>query len=635
MRLSTKIFGLTLILFLICMVVMQVVGQSMISSNMHNVLDKIQESMVEIKKDSARDLLGEIKIAAGGALLPGETTKFEHLNRLQSEALKELQEFTFINDKRIVEMSSDPKRIGAKIPEEIWEQAEKTKKLVDREDSNYLELYSPLHVTPDLVRFYPNWKVGSMYGLLYVKFGKEKIQKVIQNSQETYSQAMGLVRSTNIIMAIVSLLVVGVALFWIVRTGITIPIQRAVGLAETIRAGDLSQRLNIKTKDEIGQLGAALDKMADGLEQKAKLAQTIARGDLTSDVELASEKDILGHALREMTASLNSIIGQINDVAIQVANGSREISDASQQLSQGATESAASIEEISASMTELGTQAKTNAENAAQANRLAASAREGADRGNASMTSMVKAMEEISESSKQIAKIIKVIDDIAFQTNLLALNAAVEAARAGRHGKGFAVVAEEVRNLAGRSAKAARETADLIEGSVKKVQAGTEIANATAEALKEIVAGITKVTDLVGEIAAASNEQAQGVSQVNEGLAQIDKVTQQNTATAEETASAAEELSSQSAQLRRLLDRFRLKGHPSSGSEYSGAMPASGRGVTPPPSAPMTRQLSAATPPVGGGGWGGVSHPPAAPSSDRVVKPSDVIALDDTEFGKY
>jgi methyl-accepting chemotaxis protein len=195
------------------------------------------------------------------------------------------------------------------------------------------------------------------------------------------------------------------------------------------------------------------------------------------------------------------------------------------------------------------------------------------------MSAMTEAMDEISRAGSDISKIIKTIDEIAFQTNLLALNAAVEAARAGQHGKGFAVVAEEVRNLAARSAKAARETADLIEGSVAKTRNGVEIAGETATALDEIVNGIGKVSDLVAEISAAGREQAEGIGQVNTGLGQIDQVTQQNTANAEESAAAAEELSGQAEELRRLLQRFRLDNQENSGMQVpnkvtSRAMPA-------------------------------------------------------------
>jgi methyl-accepting chemotaxis protein len=210
-------------------------------------------------------------------------------------------------------------------------------------------------------------------------------------------------------------------------------------------------------------------------------------------------------------------------------------------------------------MTEMGSQVRHSATNADQANALATAAREAAGNGNLQMQQMVAAMSEINLAGQSISKIIKTIDEIAFQTNLLALNAAVEAARAGQHGKGFAVVAEEVRNLAARSAQAARETAEIIEGSVKKAENGAQIADQTAAALAKIVSGVTRTADLVAEIAAAANEQAQGIAQVNQGLGQIDQVTQQNTANAEQSAAAAEELSGQAAQLQQLLQQFKLQ----------------------------------------------------------------------------
>jgi methyl-accepting chemotaxis protein len=352
--------------------------------------------------------------------------------------------------------------------------------------------------------------------------------------------------------------VLSVLLGFGITRAIVKPLNKAVTLAGDISIGDLSQRMNYRSEDELGSLAQSLDNMASSLEQKAELAQKIAQGDLTSRITIASEKDVLGKALQLMISNLNEVLGDVNNAAVQIAAGTSQVSDSSQSLSQGATEQAASLEEITSSVTELAGQTKANSENATQANRLAMEARQTAETGNSRMQGMVTAMSDISHSSKEIAKIIKTIDDIAFQTNLLALNAAVEAARAGRHGKGFAVVAQEVRNLAHRSAKAAQETTTLIEGAVKNVENGTLILNQTAEALNEIVTRAKNVANLVEEIATASSEQAQGISQINQGLAQVDQVTQANTANAEETASAAEELSSQAAQMQVLVSRFKL-----------------------------------------------------------------------------
>jgi methyl-accepting chemotaxis protein len=260
-----------------------------------------------------------------------------------------------------------------------------------------------------------------------------------------------------------------------------------------------------------------------------------------------------------MTSDLNDILHQVQVACDQIATGSAEVADSSQSLSQGATESASSLEEIAASMNQLTAQIKQNAEHASEAKGLSEKASRSAAEGNTHMHEMVGAMAQIDEAGQSISKIIKVIDEIAFQTNLLALNAAVEAARAGQHGKGFAVVAEEVRSLAARSAKAAQETADLIEGSVEKTRNGAQIADKTAESFEEIVAEINKVSALVGDIAAASDEQAQGISEINVGLGQIDQVTQQNTASAEEGAAASEELNGQAMQLRELVGRFTLR----------------------------------------------------------------------------
>ncbi len=325
-------------------------------------------------------------------------------------------------------------------------------------------------------------------------------------------------------------------------------------MIDDLEKGNLDSRLRLRRKDEIGRIAAAMDGFADNLQGEVLAAfQKLAEGDFTFEA-----KGVIAQPLAQANAALVGVMSQVQAVAEQIAEASAQVSDASQSLSQGATESAASLEQISASMTELASQTRHNAENAGQASQLSGDTRQAAAGGEL-MTELVEAMEAIDRASADISKINRVIDDIAFQTNLLALNAAVEAARAGQHGKGFAVVAEEVRNLAARSAKAAEETAPLIESAGEKTRNGSELAARISKALQEIVAGAIKAADLIGEIAAASNEQSEGIGQVNQGLGQIDQVTQQNTANAEESAAAAEELAGQADRLRQMLGRFRLK----------------------------------------------------------------------------
>lgn len=290
-------------------------------------------------------------------------------------------------------------------------------------------------------------------------------------------------------------------------------------------------------------------------------ANKIAEGDL--DIEIKGEsKDeigILKNSFKKMAANLNEVIKNINFAADQVAMGSKQIADSGVILSQGASEQASSIEELTASLEEISSNTKFNADKSNEGNKLTEEVKNSANEGSSHMKEMLESMDEINAASENIHKIIKVIDEIAFQTNILALNAAVEAARAGQYGKGFAVVAEEVRNLAAKSADAAKETTYFIENSIKKSERGTRIVHETAEAFDKIVKGVIEVDNIVREIAAASNEQAAGLEQIKGGIIQVSAVVQQNSTASEESAAASEELSSHAELMREQVKRFKVK----------------------------------------------------------------------------
>ncbi len=370
--------------------------------------------------------------------------------------------------------------------------------------------------------------------------------------------------------AILGSVLFSMAIAFFMAAKISAPLVRTVAVIEEMEKGRLDQRVGLVRTDEVGRMAESLDAFADSLEHEVlDSLEKAARGDLTFDIEPRDEHDKVRGSIRKLSQDLNGMITGIRSGGESINAGSDQVAQAAQSLAEGATESAASLQEISASMTEMANQTRTNAESAREANTLSTGTQTAAVDGNEKMSRMIEAMNQIDTASQEISKIIKVIDDIAFQTNLLALNAAVEAARAGKHGKGFAVVAEEVRTLAQRSAKAARETTDLIERSAQFTQAGGVTATETATALAEIVEKATLVSGLVETIATASHEQAGAFTEINNGLAEIDRVTQANTATAEQSASAAEELSSQSREMHHLLARFRLHAGQDTGSGFT------------------------------------------------------------------
>ncbi len=348
-------------------------------------------------------------------------------------------------------------------------------------------------------------------------YGEEKKGMIRQTYEESSKLHEELRRRLIAIIAGGALL--GLLIGFAISRMISRPLARAAAALKKVAEGDFTQELQVDSKDEVGQLSAAVN---------------------------------------DAVARVRKTLTDVAQVSTDVSSASQELSAAAQEISSGAQEQASSLEETAASLEEITSTVKQNADSAAQANQLAGAAREVAEQGGAVADGAVAAMGGITEASKRIAEITGTIDEIAFQTNLLALNAAVEAARAGEQGRGFAVVAAEVRNLAQRSATAAKEIKGLIADTARRVEGGSEQVGQSGKSLREIVTSVKRVTDIVGEIAAASKEQATGIEQVNTAVTQMDQVTQSNASQTEELTATAESLAAQAAQLQSLIAQFKL-----------------------------------------------------------------------------
>jgi methyl-accepting chemotaxis protein len=347
-----------------------------------------------------------------------------------------------------------------------------------------------------------------------IKFNKDLGDTEIKAMKDSVASA-----HVGILICIVLAVLLAAVIALYITRGITQPIGMAVATLERVAEGDLTASLNVESKDEIGQMANALN-------------LTIER--------------------------LNSTLREVADSAANASSSSQQLAAASESIAGGAQEQAASLEETSASLEQITSAVRQSADNAQQASQLATSSKEAAEKGQQVVASAITAMTEINVASAKISDIISTIDEIAFQTNLLAVNAAVEAARAGDEGRGFAVVASEVRSLAQRSAVAAKEIKVLIQDSLRKVEAGSTLVNRSGETLLGIVGSVKRVTDIVGEIAAASGEQSSGIEQVNQAITQMDQVTQSNSAQTEELSGTAQALSEQATNLMDLIATFTL-----------------------------------------------------------------------------
>ena len=345
--------------------------------------------------------------------------------------------------------------------------------------------------------------------------------------------------------------------------------EKEIGnLVHAVADGKLDQRLSLEGKTGFFEilatgLNGLVTSVADVVSELNRLVQGANDGDLTRSMELQGKTGLyvsIGTGVNSLVGNMARVVSEVKGMAAQVQMGAEEISRGNTNLSQRTEEQASSLEETASSMEQMTSTVKQTADNAGQANQLAMAARQQAEKGGAVVSNAVAAMGGINAASKKIADIIGVIDEIAFQTNLLALNAAVEAARAGEQGRGFAVVATEVRNLAGRSATAAKEIKALIQDSVAKVEEGSRLVDESGKTLEEIVNAVKKVTDIVAEIAAASREQSSGIEQVNKAVMQMDEGTQQNAALVEQAAAASQAIVEQVISLNTLVARYQVRG---------------------------------------------------------------------------
>lgn len=337
------------------------------------------------------------------------------------------------------------------------------------------------------------------------------------------------------------------------------PIHKLSDVARGLAKGNVNQQLIRESNDEFGDLTDDFISLMVNVKKQAEAAKRMAEGDLTIDYYPVSEQDVMGHAIKTMMDDNNENLGVINDAASKMVAGVQEIAVASNSLAEGSAQQASAVEEITSSIEGIADTAYVNAEDASKANELVKATKDEAVQGNEQMKQLIAAMNDINEASENISKIMKIIDDISFQTNIIALNASVEAARAGVHGKGFAVVAEEVRSLAGKSAEAAKNSAEMIEDAIKKIQVGSNMAKETETALEEIKGSVENVASIISNIAEASASQSTSVSQVKLGITQIADVVQTNSATSEECAAASTELSDLAERLRSAVDKYRLR----------------------------------------------------------------------------
>jgi methyl-accepting chemotaxis protein len=541
MKLHTKLTLALLSGLLVIVLLAQTYQQLRSSAALKGQTGEDLKQLEEREWKSAENIGRTVEYAVAGSLERGEMAKFEKLLAAQRQ-IEGLLEFSLYDTSGVALYSSDPSLVRKSLPSDVLKQLQSSPQRLTRRSAVAFEIYQPQIAVAECIRCHTGWKENSLCGTTAFRFSSAALAQAEARSAASLA---GLRREGLLTTALTALVIVAVFVVLahrVVRCMVVRPLAKlAAGLGQ-IATGDTTTRIAIATRDEIGDLAATANHMAESLDAKALLAHQIGEGDLTQEVQLTSAQDRLGLALQTMVTNLRDVVANVRSAAENVATGSGQLTGTAQSISTGSASQAASVEEVSASMTQSSASIVHNTASARRTEAIAVQAATDATTAGRSVTQTVHAM-------KDIAGRIAIIEEIARQTDLLALNAAIEAARAGEHGKGFAVVAAEVRKLAERSRNAAVEIGRLSGSSVA-------VAEQAGDMIEQLVPRIRETAQLVQEIAAASEEQNTGATQVTQAVQALDKVIQQNVTASEQMASSAEELAGQAEQLQSAIAYF-------------------------------------------------------------------------------
>ncbi len=542
MKLHTKLTLSLLSGLLVIVLLAQTFQQARSSAALKEQTGENLKQLEEREWKSAENIGRTVEYAVAGSLERGEMVKFEKLLAAQRQ-IEGLLEFSLYDTAGTARYSSEPTLVGKRLPDDLKKQLQAVPQRLARRSTDAFEIYQPQKVVAECIRCHTAWKENTYCGTTAFRFSSAALTQAEARSAASLA---GLRREgfiTTVLTALVIIAVFVVLAHRVVRCMVVRPLAKLTAGLNCIATGDTTTRIAIASRDEIGDLSATANHMSEVLDKKVLLAHQIGTGDLTHEVQLASEKDTLGLALQTMVTNLRGVVANVRSASENVATSSGQLTGTAQNISSGSASQAASVEQVSASIEESASSIAQNTDNARRTETIAGQAAADATTAGRSVAQTVHAM-------KDIAGRIIIIEEIARQTDLLALNAAIEAARAGEHGKGFAVVAAEVRKLAERSRSAAAEIGKLSTSSVA-------VAEEAGELIDHLVPRIRETAKLVQEIATASAEQNIGSTQVNKAVQALDKIIQQNATASEQMASSAEELSVQAEQLQSAIAFFR------------------------------------------------------------------------------